>query len=341
MHTQHSHQELPVSRSRRALLAAAALAALPAVRVRAAAATDRLVLAGPPITVSFPLIHMVESGALAEEGVTPKFALWTNPDQMRAWAVEGGADFIASPTNVAANLYNRGVPLRLLNVSVWGILWLVTRNGEAGSLADFRGQEIAVPFRGDMPDILFGVLARAQGLDPQKDFSLRYVTTPFDAVQLLVLRRVSHAVLPEPAMSMALRKTQSLPVSAVAPKLHRGLDLSAEWGRVLKREPRIPQAGLAALGKALGNAALCERVRRQYAASQAWCLENPEACGELVAKHIRMLTPQAVADALKASRDKPMAAASVRAELEYFFQRVHEVQPGLIGGKLPAADFYG
>jgi len=204
--------------------------------------------------------------------------------------------------------------------------WLVPDSPASVGLTPYGSDPHAAPAApAPRPGLLattFGVLARAQGLDPQKDFSLRYVTTPFDAVQLLVLRRVSHAVLPEPAVSMALRKTQSLPVSAVAPKLHRGLDLSAEWGRVLKRE-------------------LCQRVRRQYAASQAWCLENPEACGELVAKHIRMLTPQAVADALKASRDKPMAAASVRAELEYFFQRVHEVQPGLIGGKLPAADFYG
>lgn len=64
---------------------------------------------------------------------------------------------------MAANLYNRGVPLQLLNVSVWGMLALVSRTPGRHTLADFKGEEIAMPFRADMPDILFQLLARAQG----------------------------------------------------------------------------------------------------------------------------------------------------------------------------------
>lgn len=331
-----------VRQGRRSLLglasAAAALAVLP---VRAQSSGRKLRLAGPPATVSFPMVHMVESGALAQHGLDASFTLWSNPDQLRAWSVDGGVDFVASPSNVAANLHNRGVPMTLLNVSVWGLLWLVSRNAEARTLADFKGQEIVMPFRGDMPDILFNLLAREQGLDPRKDFALRYVASPFDAIQLLVTRRADHALLPEPAVSMAMRKTQSFPVSIVAPTLYRGVDISQEWGRVLKREPRIPQAGMAVLGAAGRDAGLCDLVRRQYAASQAWCRQNPDACGEIVAKHIPMLVPEAVADALKASHDEPMDAAQARPELEYFFGLLRDAQPGLIGGKLPGAGFYG
>jgi len=171
--------------------------------------------------------------------------------------------------------------------------------------------------------------------------SLRYVATPFDAIQLLVTRRADHALLPEPAVSMVLRKTQSFPVSMIAPALYRSVDLSQEWGRVFQREPRIPQAGIAALGAAGADAALCEQIRRQYAASQTWCRQNAGACGAMVAKHIPMLLPEAVADAIQASRDEPMDAARARPELEYFFGLLHDAQPGLIGGKLPGADFYG
>lgn len=145
-----------------------------------------LVLAGPPAIVSVPLIHMVETGALKEVADSVEFISWWDPDQLRVLAMSGKADFLAMPSNVAANLYNRGQPLKLLNISTWGVLWIVSRDKTSKTLADFRGKEIAIPFRADMPDVVFGLLAQKQGLDPKKDFSLRYVASPLDAMQLLV-----------------------------------------------------------------------------------------------------------------------------------------------------------
>src|SRR5690606_1164216 len=178
---------------------------------------------------------------------------------------------MAMPTNVAANLYNRGVPLQLVNVSVWGMLWMVSRNPDLKTLADFRGKEIAVPFRADMPDLLFGYLAERSGLNPRRDLTLRYTATPLDAMQLLITRRVDHALLAEPAVSMALRRTRSFPLSVVAPDLHRSVNLQEEWGRLLKTEARIPQAGMAALGEARLDKALVARLEAAYADSNRWC----------------------------------------------------------------------
>src|SRR5690606_7860357 len=113
------------------------------------------------------------------------------------------------------------------------------------TLGDLRGKEIAVPFRADMPDILLGLIAERQGIDPRKDLRMRYVATPIDAMQLLIMRRVDQALLAEPAVSMALRKTGSFPANIIAPELHRSVDMQAEWGRAFQRAPRIPQAGIA------------------------------------------------------------------------------------------------
>ena len=75
----------------------------------------RLRLAGPMATVSFPLMRLVDSGALAGLAEQVEFVAWTNPDQLRALVLGGEVDFVAAPSNVAANLYNRGAPLRLLD----------------------------------------------------------------------------------------------------------------------------------------------------------------------------------------------------------------------------------
>ena len=172
---------------------------------------NTIVIAGPMASVSHPIIHMVEQNALKDIGKKVEFKLWNNPDELRALILKKEVDFIALPTNVAANLYNKGVDLKLLNVSIWGILGLVSRDKNLKSIEDFKNKEIIVPFRADMPDIVFQELAKKSGLDPKKDFKIQYVASPVDAMQMLILRRVDHALLAEPAISIALRKTKSFP----------------------------------------------------------------------------------------------------------------------------------
>lgn len=300
----------------------------------------RLRLAGPMATVSFPLMRLVDSGALAGLAEQVEFVAWTNPDQLRALVLGGEVDFVAAPSNVAANLYNRGAPLRLLDVSVWGMLWLVSRNAHWKTLDQFKGQEIAMPFRADMPDILFQLLARQQGLDPGRDFKLRYVASPLEAMQLLITRRVDHALLAEPAISMALRKTQSFPVSVVAPQLYRSVNLQQEWARVFQRAPEIAQAGVAAVGALRQDAALLRQVRAALAEAHAWCWANPKACGEMASRYAPMLQADAVADSLLATPAVWRSARDARPELEFFFGHLMQHQPAVIGGKLPDAGFY-
>lgn len=321
------------------LLAAAAFASGAAA---AAGKLERLTLSGPFAAVSFPLIHMVDSGALKDVAETVEFVPWKDPDQLRVLAIDGKGkvDFIAMPSNVAANLYNRGVKLRLINISTWGVLWLVSRDKSLKTLEDFQGKEVLMPFRADMPDIVFQTLAEKAGLDPKKNFRLRYVGTPLDAMQLLIARQADHALLSEPAVSMALRKTKSFPVSVIAPELHRSVDLQQEWGRLLKRETRIPQAGIAAMGQALADPALIERFQQAYAASLKWCEARPEECGALVAKRVDMLTPEGVADSVRADNTAFVPAHEAKPELEFFFAQLQARQPALIGGKLPDDGFY-
>ena len=300
----------------------------------------RLTLAGPSAAVSNPLIHMVDSGALADVAEVVEFVPWRDPDQLRVMALGRKADVLAMPSNVAANLYNRGAGVALLNISTWGSQWIVTRDAGRKTLAAFKGEEIAVPFRGDMPDIVLQLLAARQGLDPLRDFRIRYVPTPMEAMQLLITRRVSHALLSEPAVSLALRKTQSFPVGLIAPELHRGADMQQEWGRLYQRPARLPQAGIAAVGALRAQPEALAAVTRAYTQSLAWCRDNAMECGRMRARHIDLLTPEAVADAIAVSQMDAVPLPQAREELEFFFGQLMARNPGLLGGKLPAAAFY-
>lgn len=327
---------------------AAGAAAIPLIRPDRSFAADGgqgekmavLTLGGPPASVSNPLVHMAESNALTALAGETRFVNWRDPDQLRMMALEGKADVLAMPVNVAANLYNRGAKLRLVNVSTWGILWVLSRDPDVHTLKDLAGKEVAMPFRGDMPDIIFHLIAEREGIDTRKDLQLRYVASPVDAMQLLLTRRVDHALLAEPAVSMALRKSGSFPASLVAPDLYRAIDLQKEWSRAFGGDARIPQAGIAVMGSLRERPAAVEAIARAYAEALDWCQANAKECGVQVATHIPLLAAEAISDAIENGHMQAVAARSARPELETLFRILLERNPGLIGGKLPPDDFY-
>lgn len=300
----------------------------------------KIVITGPFATVSHPILHMIESGALSDVAEKVEFRLWKNPDELRSMVIKGDVDFVAITTNAAAILKNKGVDIELLNVSVWGVLGMISRDKNLKTLKDYKGKKIAIPFRADMPDIVFKRLLKEQGLDPRKDYELVFVSSPIDAMQMLIMRRVDHALLAEPAISMALRKTKSFPVSVIAPDLYRSTDLQKEWGDVFKTKPKIPQAGVAAVGKMKNNEKVLKRFLQEYKKSIAWYKANPKEASEVVVKSLPMLMPEAVSDSIEYVSLDSVDAYTAKPELEFFFDILKKEDPKSIGGKLPDDSFY-
>jgi len=301
---------------------------------------EKLILSGPIASVSHPLIHMATTGALNDIAKKVEFKLWKNPDELRALTLKGGANFIAVPSNVAANLYNKGVDIKLLNISVWGILGMLTRDKTKKTLSDFKNEEIAMPFRADMPDILFEEIVKAQGMDPKKDFKLRYMSNPMDAMQSLILRQVDHALLAEPAISIALKKTGSFPLKLIAPDLYRSADLQEEWGKTFNVEAKVPQAGIAVLGDLAKNTNLIKRFKEEYNKSLLWYKSHPKEAGELIVKTIPALDAQGLSNSIKYVKLDPVEVKDAKEDLEFFYSILKKNNPKSIGGKLPDNKFY-
>jgi NitT/TauT family transport system substrate-binding protein len=303
-----------------------------------AAQLDKLVIAGPVATVSHPFFKMIESGALSDVAKKVEFRLWQNPDELRAILLKNEAHIVAVPTNVAANLYNRGVDIKLINIPVWGILEIVTRDKNIKTINDLKGQEIVVPFRADMPDIVLQAIIKKAGFDPKKDFKLVYAPTPPDAMQMLILRRADNVLLAEPATSMAMRKTGSFPLKLIAPDIYRSINLQKEWGRVYGVEGKVPQAAVAVVGKLDAN--IAKRVEEEYTKALSWYKSNPMEAGVTVEKNIDFFKADAVSDSIANVQLISKNAFDAKDDLEAFFKVLLEIEPKLIGGKIPDEGFY-
>lgn len=298
---------------------------------------DKLVIAGPVATISHPIFHIIQEEALKDIAEKVEFRLWQNPDELRAILLKKEAHIVAIPTNVAANLYNKGENIKLFNIPVWGILEIITRDSNIKNINDLKNKEIVVPFRADMPDIMLQAIMKKEGLDPKKDFKLIYAPTPPDAMQMLILRRADNVLLAEPATSMAMRKTGSFPLKLIAPDIYRSVNLQKEWGRVYGTQAKVPQAGLAALGDLDKN--VIERFNDEYTKSLNWYKSNPIEAWQLVAKNIDFFKAEAISDSIVNVQLESKTAIESKKDLYDFFEVLKEIEPKLIGSKIPDDNF--
>jgi NitT/TauT family transport system substrate-binding protein len=133
----------------------------------AAPALGTLTLGGPGAVVSYPLMHMVETQALRAHAQNVEFRLWESHDQLSALLVQKKLDFSAAPTTLPALLASKGQNTRLLSVSVWGLVWLVSTDPKVQRFADLGGEELLSPFQHDLGDVLIDTLLTAQAQDGQ------------------------------------------------------------------------------------------------------------------------------------------------------------------------------
>jgi NitT/TauT family transport system substrate-binding protein len=296
-------------------------------------------LAGPPGIASLPLLRLIEQNNLHTQApdTTLTFNPWRSPDQLRADTVSDNLHLAATPTNVAANLYRRGIPLQLLNVHIWGILYLLTTDPTLGRWDALPGAGIAIPLKGDMPDLVFSWVARSRGLDPQQDLALQYTASANEALQLLLSGRVQAAVLTEPAASAAqLQGTQR------GVEVLRTLNLQEEWGAIRGGMPRIPQAGTFVMPSlSREHPALVTELMAELRDAVTWVREHPVEAAQLAEQRYGAPPAAVFEQALPRVGLEYVPATEARPELEAFFSALKEMAPEAIGGDLPDDAFYG
>lgn len=304
-----------------------------------AAGARGLILSGPLTAESYPLIWMAEHPSPPGAPDRMTFIPWNTPDQVRTLLIRGEADIAAVPTAMAANLFNRGLPVQLADVSFPKSLWIVSTEPGISTLKGMRGKTIAMPFRGDMPEIIFSLLAHHAGLDMKQDLTLRYPGTPMDAVQQLLMGRVNHAFLGEPAVSAALVSKDRRP-DGPGPVPYCSVNMQEEWKRYSGQASYLPLACTLINGSSRLAPDEVALFRKAYRHGARQCAQAPEETARLVAGYFPMLKRPMLEHLLQKQALTIEPALRARATLDYFFNQLLAVNPRVIGGKLPGRDFY-
>lgn len=324
--------------NRRALLVGAA-AAVPVLAapglLRAQGAIETLALYGPPAGPSITLAHAVATNRFAGIATSATMTAWRAPDELRAGLTSGTILLSVVPVQAAANLHNRGFPIRLANVMTNGLLYVATGEPDIGAIHDLRRHRVAVPFRGDTPEILFGQVLAHHGLNAETDIEITYAGTPIEAMQLLLAGRVDAALTAEPSTTAAVIQGRQ-----AGKEIRRAIDLQAEWGAMTEAAPVVPQAGLAITGTFLdAHADTVPAILAALEAATADVLADPTAAAANAAEALGMPAPL-LAASVPHSNLVARPATEAKADVERMLTAMTGADMAAINGRLPDDAFY-
>ena len=282
----------------------------------------------PTVPAALPFLWMQEEAELPA-AVDLNINLSSDHQRGMALLAQNDIDFLVTGTNVGANAYNRGVNLKLLNVNIWGIDYLLTNGFKADNWQDLKGKDLAIPLQGGPLDFLARYLASKNGLDPEEDLNLVYRALPGGA-QLFMAGELDAIILPEPLATISLARGENAEMS---------MDIQKEWAKI-NGDERIPFVALFVNGNfAEEYPQFTDIINGYYKQGVDWVNNNPEAAAELASKHFEM--PAAI---LKQSYSRVnlniYSDAESRKLTELYFGEMLEMYPDLLGGSLPDEEFY-
>jgi len=276
---------------------------------------------GPTIIPISPMLDGVIQGY-----VNLNISLWKNPDEAIARIVSGEAKFAVLPITTAANLYSKGIDIKLVGVHEWKVFYLVSKQ-DFKDLSNLKGKTVySAHGRGQTVDVLLRYLLVLSGLKPDKDVQFVYAP-PQEVVALFKAGKVDFAALPEPFVSMCLASDGKIV-----------LDFQEEWNKISGSSNGIPVAGLFVTGEIAQYVNLIEDVEKTFEKSINWSNENLDKALEITNKYLTIPTP-ILKESMKRTEFRYVPVSKCKKDVELFLSKMNELySEGL--PKIPDEGFY-
>jgi len=320
--------------SRFLILLLAALCTVAAWPGRTCAANHPVIrLSGPPVAESLPFA-MMSGMTFDNPAMTIQFIPWHSPDQIRAMIAGGQVDGAIITTAAASLFYHKGVHTRLAALFE-APLWVVSTADAVGTSLEELTGTILFPFgHKEMPELLFNAL-----LAPQTpEINRHHTGGALEAVNLLLLGKGRHALLAEPAASLAVMRSKEMAEKG-APLLAKHLDIRRMWKKRFEGKP-LYVSGFAVFGDSLDNPAMVRRILQEYEKGVARIATHPEKTLAMAKKNFPALAAQAKNGTLPGVDIHMTRGKKAFSDTLFFLKQLSHQAPRATGGKLPGDDFF-
>lgn len=284
----------------------------------------------PNGTPTLSMVKLFEENPSMGEGVNVTYETIAATDVLASKLTQQEADIAIVPTNLAANMYNKGVNYKLAGSSVWGILYLVSTE-EVTSWEDLKGQEISMIGRGLTPDATFRYLLTANNVKPDEDVTLKYFSGASELATSFISGQGNYALIPEPLLTKVLMKRTDAKVV---------LDMQKEWATATGLES-YPQASIIVSEDLINNhPQVVESFLTAYEEGIVWANENPLEAGKYYENLGIGLNAQLIDKAMPGCNIRFISAKDAKESIDAYMNVLFEFNPKLLGGKLPDEGLY-
>lgn len=291
-----------------------------------------------PTTMAFgaPMSGFGKEGHLDSVTDQTEVSNWDGVEQLKAVLTQGETEVAATPSNVAANLYNKGVDVRLIASVVWGMLYVLgPEDATEGDWESLRGKKVAIMWPGHMPDLVFSYLLHENGFDKDNDIIVVPAESGELALSKLIQGEVDFALLPEHAATIALMKAKESNKN-----IKRVLNLQEEWAETTGEEPRFPMASLVMPGPLVDeHPEVVDAIRDEVTATVEKANAGDQDTLQRIADNYKLPLP-VVEQVIPRLQLDVVPAQEARPAYEEFLTRIGEINPKIYGGKLPDDAFY-
>ena len=264
-------------------------------------------------------------------GVELRFVTAASADLVTAKLISGEIQGGVLPVNVAAKLFNAGVPIQALAVVGNGMVKFLSADPAIRQLVDIRGRDIHIAGQKATPDYIFRFLAEKEGLKAGQDYRAIYNLAYPEMAAQLAAGMIDSAVLPEPFATQALLLNSSI---------REAIDLDALWKEKTGFDSYPMSLFVVSKALSIRQPQLVEAIGASYARSIEWTNADPAATAKLVETLDLGMKAQVALVAIPKSNYVYIKASRARASIEALLSLFLVSDPQSIGGKLPSGAFY-
>ena len=301
--------------------------------VRAEDSVNVLALKGPTAMGMVSLMDQADQGEITEE--TYDFQIVASPDEVSPAIAQGTADIAAVPANLASVLYqktNGGV--QVLTINTLGILYLVENGEQIQSVSDLKGKTIYASGKGATPEYALNYILKENGLTPGEDVQIEWKSEHAECVAALAEHEDAAALLPQPFVTTAQSKNDSLRVA---------LDLTEEWDKIQKdnggNSSLVTGVTVVRTEFAREHPEIVEDFMERYQESVSYVNEHIEETAKLIGDY-DIVSEEIAKKALPECNIVYIDGAEMKEKLSGYLEVLEQENPQAVGGVLPADEFY-
>ena len=254
-------------------------------------------------------------------------------DEVVAALSKGDADIAAVATNLAATLYNKtdgGVTV--LAVNTLGVLSLLSNGQEAATVSDLKGKTIYAPGPGANPEYILRYVLSGNGLDPDKDVTLRFVGEGSELLTVWQSDPEAVILAPQPVATSILMQNENAKTL---------FDMTEEWDKIAGGDSTLMMGCVIVRNEFLqANPGAVELFLQEYAASIEKAQSDVEGTAALCQQYGLIPKAALAQKAIPSCGLTFVTGAEMKTGLSGYLQVMFDANPKSVGGALPGDNFY-